>query len=77
MKQSSNCQLVILDYKKMKPLKWRFLKLDAPISADVPDATLQQTPAVTPEHGSATLEGGSAAPTQSTVADSSPTLIQG
>jgi len=35
----------------------------APISADVPDATLQQTPAATPEHGSA-------APTQSAAADS-------
>ena len=41
----------------------------APISADVPDATLQQTPAVTLERGSATLEGGSAAPTQSAAAD--------
>ena len=47
----------------------------APISADVPDATLQQTFAATPEHGSATLEGGSATPTQSTVADS--TLARG
>ena len=35
----------------------------APISADVPDATLQQTPAATLEHGSAALEGGSAAHT--------------
>ena len=35
----------------------------APIFADVPDATLQQTPAATLEYGSATLEGGSAAPT--------------
>ena len=34
-----------------------------PISADVPDATLQQTPTATLERGSATLEGGSAAPT--------------
>ena len=42
----------------------------APISADVPDATLQQTPAATPACGSATLEGGSAAPTQSAAADS-------
>ena len=48
---------------------------DAPISADVPDATLQQTPVATPEHGSATLEGGSAAPTQSAAADS--TLAHG
>ena len=45
------------------------------ISADVPDATLQQTPAATPECGSAALEGGSAAPTQSTAADS--TLAHG
>ena len=35
----------------------------APISADVPDATLQQASAATPERGSAALEGGSAAPT--------------
>ena len=42
----------------------------APISADVPDATLQQTPTATPARGSATLEGGSAAPTQSAGADS-------
>ena len=35
----------------------------APISADVPDATLQQASAATPEHGNAALEGGSAAPT--------------
>ena len=34
-----------------------------PIFTDVHDATLQQTPAATPEHGSAALEGGSAAPT--------------
>ena len=44
----------------------------APISADVPDATLQQASAATPERGSATLEGGSAAPTQLTAADSTP-----
>ena len=37
----------------------------APIFADVPDATLQQTPAATPECGSA-------APTQSAAADSTP-----
>ena len=35
----------------------------APISANVPDATLQQTTVATPEHGSA-------APTQSVAADS-------
>ena len=35
----------------------------APIVADVPDATLQQTPAATLERGSAALEGGSAIPT--------------
>ena len=35
----------------------------APISADVPDATLQQTLGATPERGSAALEGDSAAPT--------------
>ena len=35
----------------------------APISTDVPDATLQQASAATPERGSATLEGGSATPT--------------
>ena len=44
----------------------------APISTDVPDATLQQTPVATLEHGSATLEGGSAAPTQSATADLTP-----
>ena len=44
----------------------------APISADIPDAKLQQTPVATPEHCSAALEGGSAAPTQSAIADSSP-----
>ena len=32
----------------------------APISTDIPDATLQQTPTATTEHGSAALEGGSA-----------------
>ena len=37
----------------------------APIFADVPDATLQQTPAATPARGSA-------APTQSAAADSTP-----
>ena len=37
----------------------------APISADVPDATLQQASAVTPERGIA-------APTQSAAADSTP-----
>ena len=42
------------------------------ISADVPNATLQQTPAATPKCGSAALEGGSAAPTQSVAADSTP-----
>ena len=47
----------------------------APIFADVPDATLQQTPAATPEHGSAAFEGDSAAPTQSAAADS--TLAHG
>ena len=36
-----------------------------PIFADIPDATLQQTPTVTLDRGSAALEGGSAAPTQS------------
>ena len=41
----------------------------APISADVPDATLQQASA-------APLEHGSAAPTQSAVADSTPTRGQ-
>ena len=35
----------------------------APISADVPDATLQQASTTTSERGSATLEGNSAAPT--------------
>ena len=40
----------------------------APISADVPDATLQQASAATPERGSAT-------PTQSVAANS--TLAQG
>ena len=40
----------------------------APISIDVPNATLQQTPTATPEHGSAT-------PTQSVAADS--TLAHG
>ena len=35
----------------------------AHISADVPDATLQQTPTTTPERGITALEGGSAAPT--------------
>ena len=35
----------------------------APISADVPDATLQQPSAATLERGSAALEGSSAAPT--------------
>ena len=47
----------------------------APISDDVPYATLQQTPAATLERDSATLKGGSAAPTQSAVADS--TLARG
>ena len=42
----------------------------APISTDVPDATLQQTPIATPARGSATLEGSSATPTQSVGADS-------
>ena len=41
-----------------------------PISADIPDATLQQTSATTLAHDSATLEGSSAAPTQSAGADS-------
>ena len=40
MKQSSNWLLVILDHKKMKPPRWRFLKQ-------------QQTPAATPARGSA------------------------
>ena len=40
-----------------------------PISADVPDATLQQASAATLEHGSAVLEGDSAVPTQSAAAD--------
>ena len=35
----------------------------APISADVPDAKQQQTPAATPACDSATLESVSAAPT--------------
>ena len=35
----------------------------APISADVPDATLQQASAATLERCNAALEGGSAAPT--------------
>ena len=47
----------------------------APIFADVPDATLQQASTATPEHGSASLEGSSVAPTQSAVADS--TLARG
>ena len=42
----------------------------APIFADVPDATLQQTPTTTPACGSSALEGDSAAPTQSAGADS-------
>ena len=44
----------------------------APISADVPDATLQQAPAATLERSCAALEGSSASPTQSAVADSTP-----
>ena len=44
----------------------------APISTNVPDATLQQASAATLERGSATLEGGSAAPTQSATADLTP-----
>ena len=48
----------------------------APISADVPNATLQQASATTPERGSAALEGGSAAPTQSATADSTPAREQ-
>ena len=44
----------------------------APISANVPDATLQQTPAATPARGSTALEGDSATPTQSAAADSTP-----
>ena len=47
-----------------------------PISADVPDATLQQASVATLERGSATLEGDSAAPTQSTTTDSTPTRGQ-
>ena len=43
-----------------------------PIFIDVPDATLQQTPAATLERGSATLEGGSTVPTQLVAADSTP-----
>ena len=35
----------------------------APISADVPDAKQQQTPAATPAHDSAALESGTATPT--------------
>ena len=34
----------------------------APIFVDVPDATLQQTPAATTARDSAALKGGSAAP---------------
>ena len=45
----------------------------APISTDVPDATLQQTPAATPARGSATLEGGSATPSTSVAVPSTPT----
>ena len=44
----------------------------APISADAPNAILQQTPATTLECDSAALEGGSTAPTQSAAADSTP-----
>ena len=44
----------------------------APISTDIPDATLQQASAATPECGRAVLEGGSAAPTQSAATDSTP-----
>ena len=47
----------------------------APIFADVPNATLQQASAATLERCSATLEGGSAAPTQLAAADS--TLVHG
>ena len=47
----------------------------APIFTDVPDATLQQASTATLEHGSASLEGSSVAPTQSAVADS--TLARG
>ena len=57
----------------MKSLKWWLLLHQ--FSADAPDATLQQTPAATPAHGSAALEGGSATPTQSAAADS--TLAHG
>ena len=48
----------------------------APISTDVPDATLQQTPAATLECGSAALEGGSVAPIQSVAADLTPACRQ-
>ena len=44
----------------------------APISTDVPHATLQQTLAVTLEYSSAALEGGSATPTQSAATNSTP-----
>ena len=44
----------------------------APIFANVTDATLHQPSAATPECGSATLEGGSAAPTQLASVDSTP-----
>ena len=44
----------------------------APISADIPNAEQQQTPAATPACSSAMPESGSATPTQSTVADSTP-----
>ena len=64
MKQLSNWLLVILDHKKMKVTEVVVPQVAAaPISADVPDATLQQTPAATPARGSGALEGGSAAPT--------------
>ena len=44
----------------------------AQISTDVPDAKQQQTPVVTSACGSDAPESGSAAPNQSTIADSTP-----
>ena len=64
MKQLSNWLLVILHHKKYEVTEVVVPQVAiAPISVDIPNATLQQTPAATPEHDSATLEGGSAVPT--------------
>ena len=76
MKQSSNWPLVILDHKKMKSLKWRFLKLLLHLfSLTYLMLNQQQTPTTTPARGSATHESGSTVPTQSATSDS--TLAHG